>query len=78
MPNQREKGGLPSRRRRFMDTGDSGPYCMVLQNNEKNTGTIVHALVRACVCGSECVCAHARARVRQFMYACVHLRARFV
>ena len=47
MSKQRKMAGLPSRRRRFMDTGDSGPYCMMLQNNEKNTGRIVRACVRA-------------------------------
>ncbi|KAI0211983.1 hypothetical protein LSAT2_003135 [Lamellibrachia satsuma] len=33
-------GGSPSRRRRFKDTGDMGPYCTVLRNEESTTGVI--------------------------------------
>ena len=51
--NQRKMGGSPSRRRRF-DTGDAGPYCVVLWNDERTTGKVVRACVRACV--GACVC----------------------
>ena len=47
--NKRKMGGSPSRRRRFKDTGDMGPYCTVLRNEESTTGKIVCACVRACV-----------------------------
>ncbi|KAI0227420.1 hypothetical protein LSAT2_022100 [Lamellibrachia satsuma] len=35
--NQRKMGESPNRRRRF-DTGDAGPYCVVLRNDERTTG----------------------------------------
>ncbi|KAI0227422.1 hypothetical protein LSAT2_022102 [Lamellibrachia satsuma] len=38
--NQRKMGESPSRRRRFVDTGDTGPYCSVLRNDERTTGVI--------------------------------------
>ncbi|KAI0219154.1 hypothetical protein LSAT2_029235 [Lamellibrachia satsuma] len=38
--NQRKMGGSPSRRRRFKDTEDAGPYCVVLWNDERTTGVI--------------------------------------
>ena len=64
--NQRKMGGSPNRRRRFVDTGDTGTYCIVLRNDERTTGKMlracVRAFVRACVlaclrtCVRECVC----------------------
>ena len=42
-----------------MDTADSGPYCMLLQNNENITNKIVSAYMRACV------------RVREHVRVCV-------
>ena len=38
---QRNRGGSPSRKRRFVDTGDAGPYCIVLRNDERTTGKII-------------------------------------
>ncbi|KAI0236790.1 hypothetical protein LSAT2_012668 [Lamellibrachia satsuma] len=38
--NQHKMGGSPNRRRRFVDTGDAGPYCVVLRNDERTTGVI--------------------------------------
>ena len=46
--NQRKMGGSPNRRRRF-DTGDAGPYCVVLRNDERTTGKIVCACLHAWV-----------------------------
>ncbi|KAI0211987.1 hypothetical protein LSAT2_003139 [Lamellibrachia satsuma] len=38
--NQRKMGGSPRRRRQIVDTGDTGPYCIVLRNDERTTGVI--------------------------------------
>ena len=60
--NQRKMGGSPNRRRRFVDTGDTGTYCIVLRNDERTTGKMLRACVRACVlaclrtCVRACVC----------------------
>ena len=52
--NQSKMGGSPSRRRQFVDTGDTGPYCIALRNDEKTTGKCVRSGVRACE--RTCVC----------------------
>ena len=49
--NQRKIRESPNRRRRFVDTGDAGPYCVVLRNDERTTGKIVCACVHACMRG---------------------------
>ena len=39
--NQRKMGGSPRRRRQIVDTGDTGPYCIVLRNDERTTGKMI-------------------------------------